>query len=233
MRRTFLLHPPAPRLALLLLVGFTARASGADFTVKVVDKEPPKELSAPIREKLQSKAVQLLDGDKPVYEFWFDAEIPLKSKPDSAGKALEAIKETTLLGAVAVPGTQRDFKDNEIAAGVYTMRFGLQPQDGDHLGTADFPSFAVLIKAALDTDLDGLSTFKKMTKASGKDTATSHPIVLSLRPADSDQGDFPKLNEPAPDQKGVLLKVPVQVAGGDAKTSIVFDLVCRGHGKTQ
>ncbi|MBU6399385.1 MAG: hypothetical protein KGS61_03625, partial [Verrucomicrobia bacterium] len=159
--------------------------------------------------------------------------IPLKSKPDAANKALDAIKETTLLGAVVVSGGQRDYKDNEIAPGVYTMRFGLQPQDGDHLGTADFPYFAVLVEAALDPEPGALATFKKMTKASGKDTATGHPVVLSLRPANSDQGEFPKPNEPAANTQGVLLQEPARVADSDQKLRIAFDFVYKGHGKIQ
>src|SRR5688572_25611699 len=80
----------------------------ADLVVKVADKEPPKELDASIRAKLQSKAIQLLDGGKPVYEFWFDAEVPLQSKPSSTAKALETIKQATLLGAVSVASDRRD-----------------------------------------------------------------------------------------------------------------------------
>ena len=203
----------------------------ADRTVKVTDKEPPKELDASIRGKLQTKAIQLLDGDKPVYEFWFSSEIPLKSKPASPDKALDALHDTTLLGAVNVGAGQRDYKDNEIAPGVYTMRFGLQPQDGDHLGTAEFPYFAVLIPAASDTQPDGITTFKAMTKASGKDTSSNHPVILSLRPASSDSGDLPKLNEPAADHKSVRLKVPAKA--GAEKTSVVFELVYKGHGHIQ
>src|SRR5438093_4160389 len=222
------------RLALLgaaLMVLFAVESNAADVSVKVADKEPPKQIAESIRKTLQPTAVQLLHGDTPAFEFWFGSEIPLKSKPGSAEKALDAFQETTLLGAVAVGSGQRDYKDNDIAAGLYTMRFGLQPQDGDHLGTAEYPYFAVLIPAASDTKPDGITTFKAMTKASGKDTSSNHPVVLSLRPASSDSGDLPKLNEPAADPKSVRLKVPAKA--GAEKTSVVFELVYKGHGHIQ
>jgi len=136
-----------------------------------------------------------------------------------------------LLGAVSVGNGQRDYKDNEIAAGIYTMRFGLQPQDGDHLGSAEYPYFAVLIPAKNDTQLEGITTFKAMTKASGKDTASGHPIVLSLRPVSSDTGDVPKLNDPSTDHKSVRVKVPGKA--GEEKTGIAFELVYQGHGHIQ
>ena len=218
-------------LGIAVWVKLANHSHAADFSVKIADKEPPNQVSESVRKILQPKAVQLLNGDTPVFEFWFGSEVSLKSKPGSADKALGSIQETTLLGAVAVGNGQRDYKDNEIAAGVYTLRFGLQPQDGDHLGSAEYPYFAVLIPAKNDTQLDGITSFKAMTKASGKDTASGHPIVLSLRPVSSDTGDFPRLDEPAVDHKGVRVKVPGKA--GDEKTSIVLELVYRGHGHIQ
>jgi len=203
----------------------------ADFSVKVADKEPPGQIGESIRKTLQPKTVQVFNGDTPVFEFWFGSEVSLKSKPGSADKGLGSVQETTLLGAVSVGNGLRDYKDNEIAAGVYTMRFGLQPQDGDHLGSAEYPYFAVLIPAKNDTQLDGITSFKAMTKASGKDTASGHPIVLSLRPVSSDTGDSPKLDEPAVDHKSVRVKVPGKA--GEEKTSIVFELVYKGNGHIQ
>lgn len=214
----------------LALFALTTRFAGAaELALKLVEKEPPKELDASIRAKLQNKAVQLLDGDKAVCEFWFSAEIPLQAKPASLAGALDTVKQTTLLGAVAVLKAQRDYKDNELAGGIYTMRFGLQPQDGDHLGTAEYPYFAVLVPAKLDTRPDGLTDYKPLVKASGKETATGHPVVLSLRPASSAGGELPKLNEPAPEHKSVRVKLPAK-AGGE-KTSLVFELVYQGVAK--
>ena len=223
------------KLSLLLWIAvwvqLTNHSRAGDFSVKVADKEPAGQIGESIRKTLQSKAVQLLNGDTPGFEFWFESEVALKSKPGSVEKALGCIQETTLLGAVSVGNGQRDYKDNEIAPGVYTMRFGLQPQDGDHLGSAEYPYFVVLIPAKNDTQLDGLTTFKAMAKASGKDTASGHPVVLSLRPASSHSGDLPKLDQPAVDHRSVRVKVPAKA--GEEKTDIVFDLVYKGHGHIQ
>ena len=218
-------------LGTALLAQIANGTNAADLSVQVSDKEPPKEIGESIRKMLPPKSVQLLNGDRPVFEFWFNPEVPLKSKPGSIEKALGVIQETTLLGAATVGSGQRDYKDNEIPAGVYTMRFGLQPQDGDHLGTAEYPYFAVLIPAKNDTQLDGITTYKAMAKASGKDTASGHPLVLSLRPASSGNGDVPKLNEPAADHKSLRVKVPAKA--GEEKTTIVFELVFKGHGHIQ
>jgi hypothetical protein len=216
--------------AALALSGSLALA--AEFTAKVVEKEPPREVDAAIRKGVQAKAVQLLDGGKAVCEFWFTLELPLKSKPDASEKALQSFKETSLLGVVALHTSQRDYKDNEIAPGLYTARFGLQPQDGDHLGTADYPYFAVLIPAKDDTKLEGFADVRSMLKASGKDTSTGHPVVLSLRPVSSEEGGLPRLTEPVPDHKCLRINLPAKVGKNDEKTSVTFDLVYKGKGKT-
>jgi hypothetical protein len=216
------------QLSVLALLLVASALSAAELTLKVVDQAPPKALDAAISATLQKKAIQLLDGDKPVYEFWFVSELPLTSKPASPAKALDSAKQATLLGAVSVPKAMKDYRDDELAAGVYTMRFALQPQDGNHLGSAEFTYFAVLVPAKLDTKPGGISDYKPLVKASSKETATDHPVILSLRPASSTDGDLPKLNEPAPEHKSVRVRVPAKA--GEEKTSVVFEVVYEGKG---
>ena len=203
-------------------------AAGAELTLRVSDKPPPKELDGAVAKSLQNKSVQLLAGDKPVFEFWFVSELPLTQKPASLAKALDAVKQTTLLGAVAVPAAQRDYRDDEIAAGVYTMRLALQPNDGNHLGSSEFGWFAALVPAKVDTKLDAFTDYKALVKASSKQTSTDHPVILSLRPAASADGDLPKLQEPAPEHKSVRLKLPAKA--GTESTELVFELVYEGKG---
>jgi hypothetical protein len=211
---------------------FAASMPAADFTLKTADKPAPKEMGESIRAVLQPKAIQLLQGDKPALEIWLRQEVPLKSKPASANDALAAVSETALVAAVAVNDTSlRDYKDNEVPKGIYTARFALQPKDGDHLGTAEFDSFLVLTDVQNDKDLNGLNTFKALTKASGKSTTSGHPIVVSLRPAAGD-GTFPRLTEPAAEHQALRLKLVAKASGGD-KIDLAFDLVFKGHGHIQ
>jgi hypothetical protein len=215
-----------------LLVRWINPVAAADVTLKVVEKEPPKEIGESIRKVLETKAIQLLQGDKPIYELWFRKDVPLKSKPETPAKGLQSLDEVTLLGVAVVAVPRRDYKDNEILPGPYTIRFSLQPQDGDHLGTSEFPFFAVLIPAKSDSALDAIKTYKAMVKASGKGTATGHPVVLSLRPPSSESGDTPNLTTPAPDHKAVRLKLPAKAPDSDQPSSIIFELVHEGKYKT-
>jgi hypothetical protein len=212
----------------LAMVLATVTGSAAGLTLKVVDKEPPKGLNPAIAATLQKSAVQLLEGDKPVFEFWFASELSLTAKPASPDKALDVVKQATLLGAVSVSKALHDYREDTLPAKVHTMRFALQPQDGNHLGTAEFLYFAVLVPSNLDTKPDGIADYKALVKASSKETSTDHPVILSLRPASSADGEFPRLNEPAPEHKSVRVKVPAKF--GEEKTTVVFDVVYEGKG---
>src|ERR1043165_8350268 len=210
-------------LASVLLAACVLPLSAADLALKVSDKEPPKELGEGIRQTLQTKAAQVLQDNQPAVEFWFAREIPLKSRPASLAKALDSLEPATLLGAVSVSSSTRDYRDDELPAGVYTMRFALQPQDGNHSGSTDYNYFAVLVPAKLDPAPNALTTYKAVVKASAKGTSTEHPHVISLRPATAEAGDQPQIKEPAPEHKSVLLRLPAKA--GDEKTGLTFELV--------
>ena len=222
-------------LAVVIAAAFASPSvtSAAEFTLKVTDKPAPKEVSESIRASVQPKAVQLLNGEKPALEIWPRTELPLKLKPTSANDTLSAIGETTLVGVMVVnEGAFRDYKDNEIPKGIYTARFGLQPQDGDHLGTAEFNYFLVLISTDIDKELGGFNQYKPMVKASGKLTSSGHPVVVSLRPAPSSEPGTPKLTEPITEHKAIRLKLPGKAGTGE-KADVAFDIIYKGTGHIQ
>jgi hypothetical protein len=195
--------------SLIFLIATGIALHATDLKLKTADAPPPKDLNPSIQQLLQPKAVQLLDGDQPLFQFWLVKELP--------GTKLDALKPATLLGAVAVSKSQRDYRDDELPAGVYTMRFAPQPQDGNHLGSSDFVTFAVLTPAKTDTKPDGITDYKSLVKASSKETSSDHPVILSLRPT---KGDAVELVEPAPEHKSVRVKVG----------SISFEIVYEGKG---
>jgi len=219
----------------LLLATFTglaavANSAGAELTATLAAKEPPAALGASVRALLAPQAVRVLAGDSAVFEFWFCSEVPVGAKPASPAQALASFKPVGLIGVVSVTGKQhRTYRDTELPEGVYTMRFALQPEDGDHLGTADFPFFVVLIPAKVDTKPDAFTAYPAMVKASGRDTPGGHPLILSLRPAA--EGESPKLLEPTAGHKSVRVKATVKPADS-APMPALFEIVIKGKGKT-
>lgn len=211
--------------AALVLTLFVASAQ-ADWTAKRSESAPPDALSPAIAAALPKTAIQVLQDDKPQIEIWLRDPVPLKRSTAS----LNSIAETTLVGAVSIHSNDfSDYKGNAIPSGVYTARFALQPQDGDHLGTADYGTFLALIPAKADQEVEGISKYTPMVKASGKITPSGHPAVISLRPVSRPAAALPAITEPAPDHRAVQLKLSGKPSDGD-KVEIPFDLVFEGHG---
>ena len=80
-----------------------------------------------------------------------------------------------------------DFRGQDVAAGVYTLRYGQQPVDGNHVGTSDLADFLLAIPAKLDTDPALLKMSEAMHKLSAKTAGSNHPAIFSLLPPKADE----------------------------------------------
>jgi hypothetical protein len=177
---------------------------------------------------LSDRAVQLLDAKgTQLAEIWFRTELPAKATPAQVknGLTYRELEETTLLGAVRIAQLMTDYRQQKIKPGVYTLRLGFQPMDGDHMGTARFTEFGLLAPAAADPKPDVMSA-KELQEVSAKAAAGTHPAVLLLFPNNKPE-DMPKL-EPKEDGHWVLMmKEPVVV--GNERSAIGIGLNLVGH----
>jgi len=213
----------------------TAPVAGrADEPAKltVAKKAPPAELAEEIRSVLQPTVVRLAEGNEPFFEFWFRKEIPLPKKPAADSFAMTAVKEGTVLGAIKVYEERYDFKDEEIPPGVYVLRFGLKPVDGDHLGTSPTDTFALLVPAKDDRKLKAFSDHDDLVEVSSTINAAEHPSNLNLQPVTEAGGDFPRLTSHHDgDHKVVCLRLPAKIEGGSGQLMLTFALVYEGMGE--
>lgn len=217
-------------LAGVLTLNAPAAAQEAEpLKLKTVEKEPPGDFDASIKEVLSNKCVQLVGEEGPVLEFWLRDPVPLQSAPGSVEGSLDAIAPTTLVGVVRATEQQRDYRDDEIFEGMYTMRYATLPQDGNHMGVAPFRYFVLLTPPFLDEELDSFDAQAALEEASLEDTASAHPVNMSLRPVDSAEGEFPRLTEPDEETKAMAIKLTGKSSEG--KHPLVFELVYKGHGE--
>src|SRR5690606_37114760 len=113
-----------------------------------------------IRALLGKSAAKGAAGDTTL-EFWWAA---------LTADSWEAVEEGTVVGALRVTGPFEEVRGKAVAPGVYTLRYGLQPQNGDHLGVSETVEFLRISPAAA-------VAIAKPT------TGTSHPASLSINPA--------------------------------------------------
>ena len=212
-------------VALLLLVGVVPAQEGK-FSLKTEEAGPPKELKEPIAKELKAEVHKIYSGDKAVAEVWLRKELPAAATPEQVknGLTYKELKQTELIGAIRFLEDWTDYRKQAIKSGVYTLRLGVQPQDGDHAGTSPFQDFVVVIDAAKDAS-PATMEFKEMIDRSGKTTGTGHPGVFMLFPS-TKPGAVQLASQP--NNHWVLFtKQDVKVAGGKAHIGLGLTLV--GH----
>jgi hypothetical protein len=203
----------------------------AEEPLTVAEAAPPDEVAEPIRAVLNNQAVSLADDQSAFFQFWFRKELPLAEQPTGGTLALGTIQEGTVLGVLKVNSERYDFRDEEIPAGIYILRFGIQPEDGNHLGVAPTRTFALLIPANDDTKLDPVP-HEELMKAAAVINAASHPSSLNLQPVEQVDGALPRLEERNDGQhKVVLVQFDARVVTSGDITKLNVALVYEGTGQ--
>ena len=158
---------------------------------------PPSELNASVAALLAKDGFKVTAADgKVICDLWLRAAMPsgYASKEDSV--SLPMIPAASLLGAVRFPARYADRRGQTIQAGVYTMRYGNYPQNGDHQGAAPQRDFLVLVPAADDSNGAANLEFDPLMKLSRKASGTPHPAVFSFWKGEGDgKPDFHKEGE--------------------------------------
>jgi hypothetical protein len=164
-------------------------AQEGNFTVKGATSPPPNELSDEIRKLLGKQSVQFLEGGKTVAEFWFREAIPAEATPEQVknGITWREVPQSTVLGVVRFEQDWSDYRMQKVKAGVYTLRLGYQPADGDHMGSSDYQEFALVIAADKDKK-PNLVDAKRLVEMSGSSIGATHPGVFMLAPNPKAEG---------------------------------------------
>ncbi|HEY1376669.1 MAG TPA: hypothetical protein VGF55_07735 [Gemmataceae bacterium] len=170
--------------AVVMVLAGRAAADDRKLVVKAEAAPPPQELAAPVRGLLDGTALTVSDGQgKLLCTIWPRKELPSKADAAKAkaGLTYADFDESLIVGAVKFPQVWTDFRKQKIQPGVYTLRLGKQPMDGDHMGTAPYDDFCLLCPAKQDTKPDLLET-KPLQELSSLSTTRKHPGVMLTFP---------------------------------------------------
>lgn len=142
---------------------------------------PPSDLAPAIAGALDPKGTKITKADgSPVMEIWLRKTAPTGPKSSGEAIALPNIPVGAFLGVIKLEAKGEDRRGQSVAAGVYTIRYVLMPQNGDHLGAAPQRDFAAIIPAADDKDPNATPDLDTTVKMSTKASGTAHPAVLSM-----------------------------------------------------
>jgi hypothetical protein len=219
---------------LAVLITTAGWAGEAKYSIKTVDKSaPPKELDESIRKLLNDHSIKLLDPNgKTIGELWFRKVVPVDATAEQLknGLTYREVKESTILAAVRFEQDWSDYRKQKVKPGVYTLRLGFQPMDGDHMGTAPHNEFCLLLSADKDTKTDLIDT-KALQKLSTDSIGTTHPGVMLLFPYNNPK-DAAKLVSKSNDHWVLNVKENVSVGGKTAEQGLGIGLTVVGHSES-
>ncbi|MGE3806907.1 MAG: hypothetical protein AB7K24_19750 [Gemmataceae bacterium] len=213
---------------LVALALSTLPAFAAKYEIKVTDTAPPKELKEAFTKQLAPQALTLVnDKGETLCEVWLRKEFAAKATPEQIEKGLNyrALPEGSFVGVFRNPKLFYDYRQQKIKPGVYTMRLGFQPADGNHMGTALYNEFCLLLPALQDENPDPVKQ-KEMFQKSNKAAGTGHPAILMLFP-NNKPADKPEIKSKGEGHYALFAKSDAMV--DSKKVSIGFAITLVGH----
>jgi len=155
-----------------------------------------------------------------VADFWLRDPLPLEGQAEGVfGVEMGAVTASALVGVVRFHDLWVDYRETEIDAGVYTLRYFAQPADGDHMGVSEYRDFLLVCPPDLDVDPERLYEEQELLELSQEASGRVHPAVVAAFPVWDDVAEPSMvLNE----IEQWTLAVPL--------TGRTMGLVVQGHG---
>ena len=217
------------RFLAVLALGMASPAGAQEYKLEKLDEAPPADLAPAVKETLEAAGRRVLDPEgKPLVDIWLRKAAPASGKPAGPKGAIlyPVLAEGELIGAARYAVEGGDYRDQAVAPGVYTLRYGLQPVNGDHLGVSVNRDYALLLPAAKDADPADLPA-KKLSEGSAEAVGSTHPgVLLILAPPGGAEAAM--VNDQALNTWGAVLALPLSVQGEAEPVPLPLQLVVVG-----
>ena len=194
---------------------------------------PPTGLASGVKDALETQGYRVLDPrGKPLVDVWLRKGAPASAKPSGPKGAIlyPVLAEGELLGAVKFASEGRDYRDQAITPGVYTLRYGLQPVNGDHLGVSVNRDYVLLVPAAR-TPSRPTCPARGSSRGAPKPPARPIPACSCCwRPPEKLPEAPTMVNDETLNTWGAIVSLPLEVKG-EAEPRPLGDAARRGRGE--
>lgn len=215
--------------ALMITAIFTlmqADTSAAEHRLEKLDEPAPADsISEEVAAQLSETGISVYRGEtRKVCDIWLfkNVTVPaLKGK----GDVIYPFKQGQMLGVIRYSRSGSDFRDQDIEAGVYTLRYAHQPVDGAHVGTSPTRDFLMLLDAKRDKTLKPAGR-DEMNEQSAEVAGSSHPAILSLQKVSGDNKS-PSIRENA-EHEWWIVRLNTNAKVGEDVKSLPLDIVVVG-----
>src|SRR5688500_18129884 len=158
----------------LFLLQSTAELAGAKHVEAL-----PAQFTPAVAAQLAPGGVRVTAGANAL-TFWFVKQLSPSTGTEKVASWAD-VTEGTLVGGVKIDKDFRDIRGRVVKAGTFTVRYGIQPANGDHLGVSPYREFLLLSPAAIDAD-PAPRSHDALIEVSKEAIGGSHPAVLSIDP---------------------------------------------------
>lgn len=200
-------------LSVFLCLGATA-ALADDYTLETVD-EAPDDLSADVAELIDPAGHKIVGPRRDYCEIWLLKKLPVVEGFEPQLSVKYPLTPGQLVGVMRVPRRSdiTDFRGQELEDGVYTLRYGQQPMDGNHIGTSATSDFLLAVPADEDQAPAVIENKDDLNELSAAASGTNHPAIFSLLPVGESEGDGETSLEHDEDQDFYILRISAKTAG--------------------
>jgi hypothetical protein len=215
-------------MAVLLVLLAAPVALGQEYSVETIEEGPDaEELSADLVSLMSDQGMRVKRGTRTAAEIWLCKQWPIDSDFKKTMQRLYPFQSGDLIGVLHFSRRGSDFRDQQISSGWYTLRFALQPVDGNHIGTSPTRDFLVMIDVGEDA-ADKTWSDEELNQASAAAAGSSHPAMLCLQPPQGEGDSLSIRHDEARDWW--IVRAPGMGAGADGKTQDVsLEFVIAGH----
>jgi hypothetical protein len=192
---------------------------------KLTMPAPADQISSEIAGLLDSTGLKVTQGSQTLIEFWPAKEWPVAADAQTGGEVLYPLTPGQIVGVARYPRKATDFREQDIPAGAYVVRYAQQPVDGAHVGTSPTRDFFTLLPAAKDRQPAALE-YKTLIEISKQTTGTEHPAILSMQRTEWGAAE-PAVRHDA-DHDWVILRFTAKIKQGSDFKDLPVELVVAG-----
>lgn len=176
-----------------LFLAASSRAADDEYRIETTtDALPADELSGEVAGLIDATGYKIVKGEsRTVCELWLCKSWPVQADFKATDAVAYPFSPGQLIGVLRFPRKGADFRDQEIAKGLYTLRYDRQPVDGNHVGTSLTRDFLLLVAADADKSAKPTDA-KTLTEQSAAAAESKHPAMLALKKPQAD-ADKPTL----------------------------------------
>lgn len=210
----------------LLATWLPVSLNGQEHKAAVLSEAPSAEdVPEEFLNVLSTEGIRVSRGSRTVCDIWLVKEWELDASFEESPERLYPFTPGQLIGVLHYRRRGSDFRDQQISSGWYTLRFGLQPIDGNHEGTSPTRDFLLMVNVEQDEvgkEWDEMD----LNTASSEAAGSTHPAMICLQQAQEAEPLAMRHNE---DQDWWILHVVGKGKQGDKVVELPVDLIVVGH----